>query len=293
MQIISIYYLSFALLISFSFSFSQECQPGFVYHSNSCYQCGDLGCLQCRSINPRTCYQCRPEFTLYEKQCGMTTCDSIKHCELCTENQTECIKCKKICIVDNGECNCVERIVIIVVCILIGITVIAIVAYCLTKTGRLHNEAIVEIVTLRPQNLNSNRVRNYNSLEKKNCITIDNLEDFDELFEKSKIIIGKNVENKKCDFCQIQSGSLKLSCGCYLCYEDEKKVLLIENKGKICPVCKNEVNDTMTNCNCGICFQNKSELARFRCGCALVVCKNCFIQWKKEKQICPACRGII
>ena len=32
---------------------------------------------------------------------------------------------------------------------------------------------------------------------------IDNLEDFDELFEKSKIIIGKNVENKKCDFCQI------------------------------------------------------------------------------------------
>lgn len=80
---------------------------------------------------PHSCYECSSSFTLYEKQCGLSECDHIKHCFLC--NQNECIKCKSICILSNGECKCTERIVIIIVCIILSILVVGLVIYCLTK----------------------------------------------------------------------------------------------------------------------------------------------------------------
>lgn len=276
------FYVLFFLLIPISSS--SDCAPGYVLSNSQCVKCFDSNCILCSTILPHSCYECTPDFILYDRRCANSECKNIKHCSLCEGN--ECLKCSGICIVDNGKCNCTEKIVIIIVCILIGIIVVGIVIYCMVKPSKIRNTSIIHIVNMRQENVNEQN----DFLKIKHTNENYDLEDYDDLFEKSKIVIGKNIENQKCDLCKKQPSNQKLSCGCFICNEDDKKILL--NKSKICPVCKKEVSDT-TPTTCGICFQNKSELCRFRCGCAMVVCKQCFITWKKSKQICPACRGII
>lgn len=277
-------YVFIFLLIPISLQF--DCEPGYVLYNNNCVPCSDSNCLVCSSVLPHSCYECTPSFTLYERQCAVSDCKKIKHCSLCNNN--ECLKCSGICILDNGKCNCTEKIVIIIVCILIGVLALGVVIYCLVKPSRIRNTAIINIVNMRQETINEQR----EFIKIKHANENMDLEDYDDLFEKSKFVIGKNIENKKCDLCKKQQCNLKLSCGCFICNEDDKKLLLDKSKGKICPLCKKEVTD-VTPTTCGICFQNKSELCKFRCGCAMVVCKQCFITWKKSKQICPACREII
>ena len=258
----------------------EECPQEFIFHDNSCKKCADSDCLYCKTVMPHSCYECSSSFTLYEKQCGLSECDHIKRCSLC--NQNECIKCKSICILSNGECKCTERIVIIIVCIILSILVVVLVIYCLTKPQGIRVSQIQARTIIEGGELGKIKTTNENL----------DLEDYEDLFMKNKIIIGKNIEKKKCELCRKQPVNLKLSCGCFLCNDDDKRILLQENKVKVCPICKREVTDSIPT-NCGICFQNKSELCKFSCGCALVVCKDCFIQWKKTKQVCPACRLLI
>ena len=37
----------------------------------------------------------------------------------------------------------------------------------------------------------------------------------------------------------------------------------------------------------------KKELSYFNCSCKNVVCKECFIKWRKQNNICPFCRRTI
>ena len=266
-----------AFLIKLSF---QDCPKGYISINGNCKMCADPNCLYCKTSSPHSCFECDSSFTLYERQCGISECDHLKHCSLC--NQNECIKCKSICILSNGECKCTERIVIIIVCIILSLLVVGLVIYCLTKPQG------IRIVPMQARNIIEGGKLGKIKTTNENL----DLEDYDDVFMKNRIIIGKNIENKKCELCRKQPVNLKLSCGCFLCMDDDKKILLQENKIKICPICKREVTDSIPT-NCGICFQNKSELCKFSCGCALVVCKQCFIQWKKTKQVCPACRLVI
>ena len=44
---------------------------------------------------------------------------------------------------------------------------------------------------------------------------------------------------------------------------------------------------------CNICFEPKKYLESFKCGCALLVCKECYIKCKTISNKCPGCRAII
>ena len=56
-------------------------------------------------------------------------------------------------------------------------------------------------------------------------------------------------------------------------------------------------NDTYSNDNinkeCNICLKNVNQLSNFKCGCAFVVCKDCYIKWKNKSDKCPGCRANI
>ncbi len=108
-------------------------------------------------------------------------------------------------------------------------------------------------------------------------------------FEKNKIIINEdNIENKKCDNCLVNITNVKLNCNCFICFDCLKK----EELNKKCPKCKKGINN-IQQITCGICFGNKKEISKFKCGCSLVVCFECYIKWRKENNFCPACRNLI
>ena len=44
---------------------------------------------------------------------------------------------------------------------------------------------------------------------------------------------------------------------------------------------------------CNICLNNNIQLANFKCGCSLKVCKKCYIKCKTMSNKCPGCRRII
>ena len=143
-------YVFIFFLIPISLQF--DCEPGYVLYNNNCVPCSDSNCLVCSSVLPHSCYECTPSFTLYERQCAVSDCKKIKHCSLCNNN--ECLKCSGICILDNGKCNCTEKIVIIIVCILIGVLALGVVIYCLVKPSRIRNTAIINIVNMRQETIN-------------------------------------------------------------------------------------------------------------------------------------------
>ena len=65
-------------------------------------------------------------------------------------------------------------------------------------------------------------------------------------------------------------------------------------KYKACFNCErmvNKVNAIKYYCN--ICMQDKNSVTHFKCGCALEVCKNCYIKCKMGSDKCPGCRAII
>lgn len=51
--------------------------------------------------------------------------------------------------------------------------------------------------------------------------------------------------------------------------------------------------DVLENNECNICFKKQSLLSGFKCGCALRVCKECYIKCKSTNNKCPGCRAII
>ena len=53
------------------------------------------------------------------------------------------------------------------------------------------------------------------------------------------------------------------------------------------------INNSSEINECNICFKNINQLASFKCGCSLQVCKECYIKCKKMSNKCPGCRTII
>ena len=51
--------------------------------------------------------------------------------------------------------------------------------------------------------------------------------------------------------------------------------------------------ESMQQVSCSICFANKKEFSFFNCTCKNVVCKECYIKWRKQNNICPFCRRTI
>ena len=102
--------------------------------------------------------------------------------------------------------------------------------------------------------------------------------------------------NQTCQFCKKKPGKFKCDCGCVVCKE-HSNLKNAEGDGenyKVCYACEKVVKKVNAiKYPCHICFSNKLAVAHFKCGCALEVCKSCYIKCKMGSNKCPGCRAII
>ena len=253
----------------------------------NCQKCKDDNCVQC-SRDGNYCYICKEGFIKHYSQCGLK-CKSIRNCQLCSVDYTKCIKCKANCSFNGILCDCTERYVLILVCTIIAISTIIITILCLLNTSwrRSINNLYILSGHIRPS-IFSRRIFNRNPLheEENNEIErkIKQVKIISE-FNRFKIKEDKNIFKKKCFICKNNDYNLKLSCGCYICFECEK----VCAKTNICLNCNKKIS-SMQQVSCSICFCNKKQISTFNCPCKTVICKECYLKWRKQHNFCPSCR---
>lgn len=248
--------------------------------------CTDESCMSC-SLDGSYCFKCKPGFKRFYSKCGKK-CSSILNCNLCDATEKKCVRCKSNCIFNGTICDCTERYVLAVVCLVFTIFMIFIFLFCLMHSsfvrvfasfGYLSGRFSPSILNMTDISRNNNI---YTNFDIENRITEFELQND---FKKRKIIVDKDLNKKKCYICKNNSCNLKLSCGCFICFECEKKCV----KDGICLNCNKNITN-MQQISCSICFGNKKELSFFNCNCKNVVCEECFIKWRKQNNLCPFCR---
>ena len=261
----------------------------YIYYTN-CEKCKDENCEKCTS-DKSYCYKCKEGFINHYHMCGIK-CNSIINCQICSSDKTKCIKCKPNCSFNGILCDCTERYVLIIVCILIAISTISITCFCLMNIScyRAFNNIYIYSGFIRPTLFNR-RVTFRNHLSEEENKEIENkLKDIKIIndFNKNKINENKKIEKKKCFICKNNICNLKLSCGCYICFECEKTCI----KTNTCLNCNKNIG-SMQQVSCSICFCNKKELSTFSCPCKTVICKECYLKWRRMHNFCPSCRSPI
>jgi hypothetical protein len=245
-------------------------------------ECLDKSCFEC-SKDGSYCYQCKNGFIKHYARCGKK-CNSIVNCNLCNSEETKCIKCKSNCIFNGIYCDCTERYVLGFVLCFFSISMISIIIFCLIHTSwrtRLSRYGF---------GLGQFNQSRY-PLPEETSVQINNKIIYTQMindFNKNKIEVDKDIENKKCYICKNNNCNLKMGCGCFICFECEKKCV----KANICLNCNKNIT-TMQQVSCSICFGNNKEISTFNCPCKTVVCKECYLKWRKQNNFCPSCRGPI
>ena len=256
----------------------------FIIKSQNCF---DPSCLEC-SKDGVYCFNCKVGFINHYSKCGKK-CNSIINCQLCNAEESKCIKCKSNCLFTGIYCDCTERYVLAFVLVFFSIMGIAIIIFCLIHTSSTRSRHIVNML-YRSFNLNTINISR-NPLSEETNYNINNR--INELqmindFNRNKINVDKDIENKKCVICKNNICNLKMGCGCFICFECEKKCI----KVNMCINCKKNIS-TMQQVSCSICFCNKKEISTFNCPCKIVICKECYLKWRKQNNFCPSCRGPI
>ena len=250
--------------------------------------CEDSNCENC-SADGSLCFVCKKDLINFHHQC-VKKCKKLKNCILSNVKESICLKCNNGCKPVNGICSCTLKYILYVVYFFIIVITIGIFLYCLTHntlaTFFIHNSTI----RFRPFN---NIIENNNSMRQLNLNPIELKKTEEELLEdfyKNRVDINDNIdiEKKICDCCKNMICNLVLDCGCYVCFDCEKKSI----KNNSCLNCHKEFN-TMKQVSCSICLNNKKELGYFNCQCRMVICKDCYIKWRLNNKNCPTCRAII
>ena len=102
--------------------------------------------------------------------------------------------------------------------------------------------------------------------------------------------------NQVCQFCKKKPGKYTCDCGCVVCKEHSnlKKVEGDGESYKVCYNCEKIVKKvTPIKFDCNICMQKRINVVHFKCNCALVVCKDCYLKCRMESDNCPGCRAVI
>lgn len=256
------------------------------------YNCTDVSCMSCSS-DGSYCFKCKPGFSRHYSKCGKK-CSSIVNCNLCDITEKKCIRCKSNCVFNGKMCDCTERYILAVVCLFFSLFMLFIFFFCLTHKSFLRALSSFSYLSGRiaPSILNRTDITrnnyynyNFNSTEIDNKIMELELE---REFNQKKISVDKDIYKKKCYICKNNSCNLKLGCGCLICFECEKKCV----RNNICLNCNKNIT-SMQQVSCSICYANKKEFSYFNCSCKNVVCKECFIKWRKQNNMCPFCRRTI
>ena len=254
----------------------------------NCNKCFDESCLKC-SEDGAYCYHCKNGFIRHYSKCGKK-CKSIINCKLCNEDESKCIRCKSNCIFTGVYCDCTERYVLFFILLFFTIFMIGIILFCLIHTSTRRRITLFNLFWGRttPSIFNRQNMSRHPLPEE---VTIENRIKEMELindFNKNKIDVDKNIETKKCFICKNNNCNLKMGCGCFVCFDCEKKCV----RNNICLNCNKSIS-TMQQVSCSICFCNKKEISTFNCPCKIVICKDCYLKWRKQNNFCPSCRGPI
>ena len=252
----------------------------------NCHKCFDESCSICSEEDSTYCYKCKNSFIKHYSRCGKK-CQSIYNCILCNAKETDCIKCKSNCVFTGKYCDCTERYILALVLFLFSLLMIGIIIFSLIHSSRRRRINIFNIFSGHsiPSIINNTTVSRHPLPEE---ITIENrIKELEMIkdFNKNKIEVDKNIETKLCFICKKNICNLKMGCGCFICFECEKKCV----KANICLNCKNNMT-TMQQVSCSICLCNKNEISTFNCPCKVVICKECYLKWRKTNNFCPSCR---
>ena len=255
----------------------------FIYKYNSQELCNDPICSICDFYDKDKCFKCFFGFFLYKNKCSSNVCDNSNciKCEVSTQN---CLQCLNLCFIKDGKCNCVFKYVIICILIVFLLSITIILIYRYKKRQKLNNQIRQVINNINIYNNSSRNVKKYNEKE---LLT---------MFDSNKLSINidkksnNELENKICDYCHKNHCSLKLNCNHFICKECNEKTLL--NKENKCFLCETKITNKQS-IQCGICLTNNKELTKFSCHCEFLICKDCFLKYRKENSICPGCRAIL
>ena len=285
------------------FEVCNRCKSGYDVKNGKCSrECLDDNCNDCPN-DSRICKECKSGTKLFDGICGeeSVTCPRIfPNCHYCYKEE-KCLECLEGFELDNvTELTCKKKtnyLSTIFTILGIGIIFVGIISFCIYQKRK--NDLRDEIRRIRlEQEHNRNNVNVYsnrNALENSGSNRLFfSKEDLADEFEIQK---GKMEKGKQmCQYCKKKIARFKCDCGCILCKE-HSNLKKIEKKGKNYTVCFscNKVAKKVTQLKypCHICFQDKLAVAHFKCGCALEVCKNCYIKCKMSSNKCPGCRAII
>ena len=250
--------------------------------------CKDENCQNCSG---NLCFVCKQNFIRFQYQCVKKS-KKIKNCIFSNAKEDICVHCEYGCKPENGICKCTLRYILYVIYVLITVTTLSIFLYCLTHNTLAKLYRSNRDIRFRPFN-NSVEVNNSNYQFNFDSFFIDVKQKEKRLlkeFNKNRVILKSNLEleNMKCYCCKNMMCNLYLNCGCYVCFDCEKQLI----KNNICLNCHKKFN-SMSQVSCSICLSNKKKLGFFNCQCKMVVCKDCYIKWRKKNQTCPTCRTII
>ena len=257
-----------------------------IYFINS-EKCQDENCSKCTG-NGSYCFKCKEGFINHYSHCGVK-CNSIINCQICNAEKTKCIKCRSNCVFNGIICDCTERYVLTVVCILIALLTIGITFLCLMNISwrRTINNLYFFSGHIRPSIFNRTIYSRNTLTQEENKEIEDKINEMKIIndFNKNKIKEGKKIEKKKCMICKTNECNLKFNCGCFICFQCEKICI----RTNTCLNCKKNIT-SMQQVSCSICFCNKKEISTFNCPCKTVICKECYLRWRKQNNFCPSCR---
>ena len=285
------------------FEVCNRCKSGYDLEYGKCSrECIDDNCNDCPN-DSRICKECKSGRKLFDGICGeeSVACPRMfPNCHFCYKEE-KCLECIEGFEVDKATgltCKKKTNFASIIFTILgIGIIFVGLISFCVYQKRKsdLRNE--MRRIRLEQEH-NANNVNVYsnrNALEiSGSSRSVFSKEDLADEFEIQK---GKMEKGKQmCQYCKKKIAKFKCDYGCLLC-KDHSNLKKIEKKGKnykVCFAC-NKVAKKVTQLKypCHICFQDKLNVAHFKCGCALEVCKNCYIKCKMSNNKCPGCRALI
>ena len=265
-------------------------------NNNKCVKhCSSNNCLDCfMRYGNEICTKCEEGYYVKGDKCAFNCSDS--NCLSCylLDGKELCTQCKANYNLENLKCKARSRVMAIISIIITVLLFVAlIVCFCYYRKKLVERRRnLMREMYAQGNDPNVIPYMNQNGLDSSQRV-INKDEILDE-FEKKKIKMEKG--NQQCQFCKKKPGKYQCDCGCVVC-KDHSNLKTVEEQGqnvKVCFNCGKVVKKvTQIKYDCNICLQKRVTVVHFKCECAFVVCKDCYLKCRMESNKCPACRAII
>ena len=285
---------------------NEVCLKKFYYTNGGCSSCRDPKCYFCHE--GIGCIICEKDYSIIDGRCLKKAefNETVENC-ISYDYDGKCIGFDSFCILKEEKCNC-KIISKILIYLTIGILVVIIawIVFIIFKQRDSRHDEIIEndlkliedskiaqselqLLQEKDKHLKKcNYCKTVTALYRLSCGCIFCKEDFKELMERSNeseinldIEMSNNITIKKKGK-NITRGSNSVNL-----LNSSSTTKINTNK---CPCCsKNFETYKQIAQECQICFEITSKLFRFKCGCALLVCKNCYNKIIVDSK-CPQCR---